>query len=94
MNKKVPWARLLNILAESGYFIDNYPDISIPGNTLVKSCKYKPLRYIPLGEQRKLINAIFSKDHPCAFKSYGSSTRKDIRGMTATKHIIRILMTA
>ena len=81
---KIPWGRLLNILADFGYCINNYPDISIPGSTTVDFGKYKPLRYLPLEELNQLINAIISKDHPCTFKPYRSHTPRDIRGMTAT----------
>ncbi|KAF8331002.1 hypothetical protein F5887DRAFT_999507 [Amanita rubescens] len=90
--KRIPWGKLLNILADSGYCINNYPDISIPGGTAVDFGKYKPLRYLPLEERNKLINAIFSKDHPCTFRPYRSRTVRDIRALRRSEAPIIMFM--
>jgi hypothetical protein len=66
-NKGLRWAHLLRILADEQAYIDNYPDILIPGKG------YCGIRSLTLDEQQLLLNALNATHHQCAFKLHSAN---------------------
>ncbi|KAM6490435.1 hypothetical protein JOM56_014108 [Amanita muscaria] len=77
------WSTLLNILAENGYYLDNYPDITLPGsiNAAKSAGRKKGIREVPVEEQRTLFVAMMATDYQCTFKAYKSRSSVDIKAL-------------
>jgi hypothetical protein len=73
------WSTLLDIMAENGYYFDNYPDITVPGSTKSDGRK-KGIREVPAEEQRTLFDAMRATNHQCTFKPHKSRSPADIQG--------------
>ena len=70
------WSKLLDLLAENGYYLDNYPYIALPG----ASGKKMGIRELPVKDMHTLIDALLSTNHRCEFKLYKSQSLRDIEG--------------
>ncbi|KAF8328758.1 hypothetical protein F5887DRAFT_1082899 [Amanita rubescens] len=64
------WSNLLQILADNGCYLDNYPDITLPGTGRIRG--------LPIAEMENLICALQSDAHRCDFKKYKSRSGKHI----------------
>lgn len=60
--KGICWRNLPQILAHANAYIDNYPDIPIPGEGKLG------IRSLSNDEQQRLLKALGNKDHHCSFK--------------------------
>ena len=64
--KGIRWAQLLRILAEEKAYIDNYPDISIPGAGRMG------IRSLTHEEQTLLLESLDAAHHRCSFKRHST----------------------
>ena len=78
------WCSLLKIMAEHGYYLDNYPNgVCLPGSSLSDDMT-RALRYIPSTQLNILIKAMKATDQGrrCGFRPHNARTSQDIKGMS------------
>lgn len=68
--KGFKWTKLLELLADNGHYLDNYPNIPIPGASGMKA----GIREFSANEMRVLLDAMQSTNHRCEFKVYRSQS--------------------
>jgi hypothetical protein len=65
--KGLHWSQLLHILADKKAYIDNYPDILIPGKG------FHGIRTLMHEEQQILLDGLNATHHQCTFKRHSST---------------------
>ena len=88
-NKGLRWLKLLDNMAESGVYLNNYPYIMLPNKQRKSSAKSKGLGNLYLSHRKRLIEVFLSEEHPCRFVTYRSGAIEDKIGMwlSVSRHL-------
>ncbi|KIL54098.1 hypothetical protein M378DRAFT_19207 [Amanita muscaria Koide BX008] len=73
------WTVLPDLLANESVYINNYPDILMPHETRKTQTTSRGIKNLTMGERRKLIKALESREYPCQFIRLARERKSEIQ---------------